>query len=448
MTRYINESPARLLLNLISSIVRDQLNAMPNASKHLDHLFKSIIRLQRQHALALANVENNTHSINAAQTATVVYKFLKAENALQYSHISDEVFKGLVTLLSQPVTEYDSNTNQTTLRLPLCSALFNAIADSDYAVIEPKYFMFREIVIAFNAPRFQNVDPAIIVDLNKAVRRSILQAITKNNLPELIRIFCDNSAAKGYLTDADYALEVSDKFGQSVPLINFIVSLDETNPFPAVAILCESHEDWEKIKEITSIFAALEIQYEAYLIPEQKHNMVRSYVTLAQEREIKSIIVGCTGTAKLATLCAANAILPVVGIPLSGGSEPFMKGHDALKAMIDNEDLVTVGVDQFKRAALHVAKTFAQSDPDILQNLVNFQHSEAEKLATAQKQMATKQEQRMLLDGRCSPILPMFEGPNGSLHSGLTSILAAEAEQEVNSDQPSLTVISDRNRRM
>lgn len=436
MTIHISAKSVNFLFNLMSSIIRKRTNTR----RDLNAILTSIQSLQIPLSSTVESSGNNLRAISASQIATIVYNFFKAEHTLEFADISDTDLAGLVTLLSQSVYAYDDSTKKENKHVPLFSALHEAMLDSEFEPNKSKHVIFLELLSIFDSHRLSNISQQIVIDLQNLMRDSILIAVNKNQLPELMRIFYHGSAAKGYIHEEDNLLKVTNKFGQTVTLRTLIQDLDNSDPHPAVAILCESDADWDRIKDISLILKEIEIQFEAYLVSEVNQCTIPDYVALAQERGIKTIIVGCTGMAKLAALCCANATLPVIGVPLSGGVTPFMKGHDALCAMLEIQELVTVGVEQWKTAALHAARTLSQFDTGIRENLINYQRSNAAKVASAQRQQALNQGLHNSSVALVSPILHRFEGSNGTIDSSLSKILEKEAGLDINNSGLSSTL--------
>lgn len=93
---------------------------------------------------------------------------------------------------------------------------------------------------------------------------------------------------------------------------------------------------------------------------------VAAFIGSARENGYSAVIAGAGMAAHLAGAAAAHTTLPVVGVPLSGGS---LNGVDALYATVQMPKgipVATVAVDGAVNAALLVVQMLAITDADLV----------------------------------------------------------------------------------
>jgi len=137
---------------------------------------------------------------------------------------------------------------------------------------------------------------------------------------------------------------------------------------PLVGILMGSDSDLPVMSEAARTLEEFEVPYEihiasAHRVPER----VRRYATEASGRGLEVLIAGAGQAAHLAGVVAASTVLPVIGVPLSGGRGGVMGGIDALLATVQMPPgipVATVAVDGARNAALLAVAILAVSRPE------------------------------------------------------------------------------------
>ena len=147
-----------------------------------------------------------------------------------------------------------------------------------------------------------------------------------------------------------------------------------------------SDSDWPVVSKAHDTLNELGIAHEVRVIsahrtPETAHE----YAATAEDRGLKVILAAAGGAAHLAGVLAASTILPVVGIPVPGGS---LNGLDALLATVQMPSgipVATVAVSSSGavNAALLAAQMLALSDPELAEKLRARKKKLAEKVAAA-----------------------------------------------------------------
>jgi len=151
-------------------------------------------------------------------------------------------------------------------------------------------------------------------------------------------------------------------------------------PSPAkVALIVGSPNDLPKVRAATEVLAELEVGYEvvvgsAHRTPEK----AAAFASGAAEQGIEVIIAGAGLAAHLPGVIAARTTLPVIGVPLSGGS---LGGLDALLSVVQMPSgvpVAAVGIDAFKNAALLAASILALKDRELADRLRDYRRRTAE----------------------------------------------------------------------
>ena len=151
-----------------------------------------------------------------------------------------------------------------------------------------------------------------------------------------------------------------------------------------VGIILGSISDLEQAKKAAAILKELEIPYEvtvasAHRTPED----VKNYAAKAQKRGLGAIIAIAGLSAALPGVIAAHTILPVIGVPVSGGS---LGGLDALLSvaqMPPGVPVASTGIDNGRNGALLAARILALSDRQITDALLLYTKKQEEKVCTS-----------------------------------------------------------------
>ena len=111
---------------------------------------------------------------------------------------------------------------------------------------------------------------------------------------------------------------------------------------------------------------------------------VVEYAKSAVERGIGVMIAGAGMAAHLAGAVAANCVLPVIGVPLTGGA---LNGVDALYATVQMPKgipVATVAIDGAANAGFLAAQILAVKEPSLREKLESYRSAERKKLEEAQ----------------------------------------------------------------
>lgn len=157
-----------------------------------------------------------------------------------------------------------------------------------------------------------------------------------------------------------------------------------------VAVLMGSNSDLPKIQKCIDTLKSLGIEtvvrvMSAHRTPE----VVADFTDHAIENGFVVIIAAAGGAAHLAGAVAAHTLLPVIGIPVEGGS---FNGLDALLSTVQMPGgipVATVGVGSggATNAALLAAEILAASDPALRAKLAADRAKRREKVLAADAEM-------------------------------------------------------------
>ena len=152
---------------------------------------------------------------------------------------------------------------------------------------------------------------------------------------------------------------------------------------PRVGILMGSPSDAKVMRAGAEILEDFGVPFEmkvlsAHRIPDKTAEYARS----AEKRGIKVLIGGAGMAAHLAGTLAAHSILPVIGVPVGGGS---LGGIDALLATVQMPGgipvaTVSIGKAGAKNAGLLAVQILSQSDPTLIEKLHEYRRKMREKI--------------------------------------------------------------------
>src|SRR6266496_6746093 len=118
---------------------------------------------------------------------------------------------------------------------------------------------------------------------------------------------------------------------------------------PLIGILCGSPSDLPVMQQATAILERFGIPHEIRVISAHRNpDMVDEFARTAEERGMVCVICGAGMANHLAGAVAARTALPVIGVPLSGGT---LGGMDALYSTVQMPRGVPVATMAIGRAS-------------------------------------------------------------------------------------------------
>ncbi len=164
----------------------------------------------------------------------------------------------------------------------------------------------------------------------------------------------------------------------------------EDRKHPIVGVVLGSKSDLAQAVKIAETFDALAIPFEvtvasAHRTPED----VTAYARNARSRGLK-VLIGVAGLAAALPGClAAETTLPVIGLPVGGGTLGGMDALLAIAQMPPGVPAATVGINAGQNAALLAARILALSDKGLHEALWAFQGQAADKVRSSRKELDT-----------------------------------------------------------
>ncbi len=155
------------------------------------------------------------------------------------------------------------------------------------------------------------------------------------------------------------------------------------NEGPEVAVVMGSDSDWQLVKQAVRTLDSFGVRCEAKVISAHRTpDVAASYARQCSERGVKVIIAAAGGAAHLAGAMAAHSILPVVGIPIAGGT---LGGLDSLLSTAQMPAgvpvaTVTLGSAGAVNAAILAVQILAVSRPDLQEKLRQYKVSMRDKV--------------------------------------------------------------------
>jgi 5-(carboxyamino)imidazole ribonucleotide mutase len=144
---------------------------------------------------------------------------------------------------------------------------------------------------------------------------------------------------------------------------------------PLVAIIMGSTSDWETMKNASDILTDFDVAHECKVVSAHRTpDLLFEFAKTAESRGIEVIIAGAGGAAHLPGMCAAQTVLPVLGVPVQSKA---LSGLDSLLSIIQMPagipvGTLAIGAAGAKNAALLAVSILANSRSDLRKKLHEF----------------------------------------------------------------------------
>ena len=162
---------------------------------------------------------------------------------------------------------------------------------------------------------------------------------------------------------------------------------------PLVGIVMGSDSDFESLASAFETLRQFGVPFEVRVSSAHRTpDVTAEWASSARARGLKVLLAAAGGAAHLAGAVAAHTTLPVVGIPVAGGS---LNGMDALLATVQMPGgvpvaTVAVGSAGPKNAALLAVQILALSDETLARKFAEFKAGLAAKVASANERVQAK----------------------------------------------------------
>lgn len=160
---------------------------------------------------------------------------------------------------------------------------------------------------------------------------------------------------------------------------------------PQVGLLMGSDSDWPSLERVVTTLSEFGVECEVSVLSAHRTpKEAAKYAETARSRGLKVIIAAAGGAAHLAGVIAGHTILPVVGIPLSGGA---LNGMDSLLATLQMPAgipvaTVTLGSAGPVNAAILAVQILAVSEAGLAAKLLKYKKSLKSKVQSGNRRVA------------------------------------------------------------
>jgi phosphoribosylaminoimidazole carboxylase PurE protein len=159
---------------------------------------------------------------------------------------------------------------------------------------------------------------------------------------------------------------------------------------PAVGILMGSDSDLPSMDETLKVLREFAVPYEVHVASAHRTPArVMQFAAEAEGRGLRVLIAAAGGAAHLAGVVAAHTVLPVIGVPMEGGS---LLGLDALLSTVQMPAgipvaCVAIGKAGARNAGLLAVEILALSDAGLRQALHDFRERLAAQVAEKDRKL-------------------------------------------------------------
>ena len=159
--------------------------------------------------------------------------------------------------------------------------------------------------------------------------------------------------------------------------------MEDVSDPPLVGVLMGSRTDWDVMRLTSETLAQFGVAHECRAMSAHRTPAsVADYVSTAEARGIEVLIAAAGGAAHLAGVVAAHSLLPVLGVPMGGGT---LGGLDALLATVQMPGgipvgTLAIGAPGAKNAALLAVAILALKRPALKAQLAQFRADQTAKV--------------------------------------------------------------------
>ncbi len=150
---------------------------------------------------------------------------------------------------------------------------------------------------------------------------------------------------------------------------------------PLVSIIMGSTSDWDTMKNASDILNDFDVAHECRVVSAHRTpDLLFEFAKAAESRGIEVIIAGAGGAAHLPGMCAAQTVLPVLGVPVQSKA---LSGMDSLLSIVQMPAGIPVGTMAIgtagaKNAALLTISILANSRPELRKKLHEFRKNQTQ----------------------------------------------------------------------
>ncbi len=159
---------------------------------------------------------------------------------------------------------------------------------------------------------------------------------------------------------------------------------------PLVAIIMGSKSDWPTMEIASRTLIEFGVEHETKIVSAHRTpDLLFEFAKGAELRGIEAIIAGAGGAAHLPGMCAAQTVLPVLGVPIESKA---LKGLDSLLSIAQMPAGVPVGTLAIgpagaKNAALLAIAILANSRPELRKKLHSFRSKQTKSVLKSKPEL-------------------------------------------------------------
>ena len=110
---------------------------------------------------------------------------------------------------------------------------------------------------------------------------------------------------------------------------------------PIVSVIMGSRSDWETMRNASDILTRFAVPHECRIVSAHRTpDLLVEFAKTAESRGIEVVIAGAGGAAHLPGMCAAQTVLPVLGVPVQSKA---LSGMDSLLSIVQMPAGIPVG---------------------------------------------------------------------------------------------------------
>jgi 5-(carboxyamino)imidazole ribonucleotide mutase len=155
-----------------------------------------------------------------------------------------------------------------------------------------------------------------------------------------------------------------------------------------VAIIMGSDSDLAIMQETAKTLESFNIGYSIDVISAHRTpDIAAEFASNAHKKGIRVIIAAAGLAAHLAGAMAAHSPLPVIGVPIAGGTLGGIDAALSTLQMPPGVPVATVGINGAKNAALLAVQILATSNEHLLLKYIEYKKSEGQKVVEKSKKL-------------------------------------------------------------
>lgn len=166
---------------------------------------------------------------------------------------------------------------------------------------------------------------------------------------------------------------------------------------PQVGIVMGSDSDWAVMQKAANALSVLQVPCEIRVLSAHRTpEAAAAYAKEAEKRGLRLLIAGAGRAAHLPGVLASYTVLPVIGVPISGGA---LAGVDALYAIVQMPSgipVATMAIDGAHNAGLFAAQILALTDSNLRERLLDYRQKMAEEVLLKDARLASEWESRTM----------------------------------------------------